>query len=430
MTSLACSKFFSRRSFVCLQGLYRSFSKDGTISVSQSDSKKIQDLLEEAKSKPDSSENDHEYPSDVKDAQQFKTYDKWKESVEHQDISARKTNPRETSIILFPGQGSQFVGMGQHLIHYPNVMEMFDVANEILGYDLLKVCLNGPKQELDKTIHCQPALFVTSLAAVEKLKDDHPEAIENCVGTAGFSVGEYAALAIENSVGTAGFSVGEYAALVFAGVLSFEDALEIIKVRASAMQEASLETPSGLMSVFVGADSKLKFAMKTAREYIKEFHDVQDPVCSIANYLYSNCKVIGGHQQALDWLKKDSVRKDFSLRRLKPLPVSGAFHTNLMRPAKEPLQKAIQKVHFEEPLVNVYSNVTGKRYPKPAVIKKSLVDQIVKPVLWEQTLHYMYARDVKQEFPDTYEVGPGKQLGTVLKVVNGKAHTRYHAISV
>lgn len=112
-------------------------------------------------------------------------------------------DPKDTTIILFPGQGTQYVGMGRQLLKYPIVNEMFEHANEILGYDLLKLCLKGPKQELDKTIHCQPAVLMCSLAALEQLKDDQPSVIENCIASAGFSV-------------------GEITALTFAGVMSFE----------------------------------------------------------------------------------------------------------------------------------------------------------------------------------------------------------------
>lgn len=112
-------------------------------------------------------------------------------------------NPKETSIMLFPGQGAQFVGMGQSLLKFPVAKELFETANEILGYDLLKLCLKGPKEELNKTVHCQPAILVCSLAAVEQLKDETPSVIEKCIAAAGFSV-------------------GEISALVFAGVMSFE----------------------------------------------------------------------------------------------------------------------------------------------------------------------------------------------------------------
>lgn len=117
-----------------------------------------------------------------------------------------KIDPRETSLVLFPGQGTQFVGMGKDLMKFPIARDLFDAANDLLGYNLRDMCFNGPKYELDKTIHCQPAVMVCSLAAVERLREERPMAIESCVGTAGFSI-------------------GEITALVFAGALSFEEGL-------------------------------------------------------------------------------------------------------------------------------------------------------------------------------------------------------------
>lgn len=117
-----------------------------------------------------------------------------------------KVDPRETSLVLFPGQGTQFVGMGKDLMKFPIARDLFDAANDLLGYNLRDICFNGPKEELDKTIHCQPAVMVCSLAAVERLREERPMAIESCIATAGFSI-------------------GEITALVFAGALSFEEGL-------------------------------------------------------------------------------------------------------------------------------------------------------------------------------------------------------------
>lgn len=117
-----------------------------------------------------------------------------------------KVDPRETSLVLFPGQGTQFVGMGKDLMKFPIARDLFDAANDLLGYNLRDLCFNGPKEELDKTIHCQPAVMVCSLAAVERLREERPMAIESCIGTAGFSI-------------------GEITALVFAGALAFEEGL-------------------------------------------------------------------------------------------------------------------------------------------------------------------------------------------------------------
>lgn len=308
-------------------------------------------------------------------------------------------DPRETSIILFPGQGTQYVGMAKDLLPYPGVEEMFDAASAILGYDLLKMCLHGSLESLTKTVHQQPAIFVTSLAAVEKMREERPSSLENCVGVAGFSL-------------------GEITALTFAGAFSFEDAIQLVKVRAEAMQLASELVPSGMMNVMYGPDSRLGFACSVAKEFCqhKELPLVD---CRIASYLYPHCKVIAGNDEALSFI--ESNKSDFRLRRLKRLPVSGAFHTELMRPAAAPLQEILKKIRVEQPLVPVHSNIDGKIYKNADQVRKKLPKQICSPVKWEQTMHIIYERSQGVAFPKTYECGPGSSLKSILKMVNAKA---------
>ncbi|KAM4569571.1 malonyl-CoA-acyl carrier protein transacylase, mitochondrial isoform 2-T2 [Odontesthes bonariensis] len=285
-----------------------------------------------------------------------------------------KKDPNGCSVLLFPGQGSQFVGMGRGLLKYPNVKEMFSVAQKILGYDLLSLCLEGPEEDLQKTVHCQPAVFVTSLAAVERLHYENPKAIETCVAAAGFSV-------------------GEFAALVFSGAMNFAEALYAVK----------------------------------AKEHCKSL-GVQEPVCSVANYLFPDGRVIAGHQQALDFLQQNSRRLQFI--RTKPLPVSGAFHTELMASATEQLRDVLRQVEVRRPEISVYSNVDGKRYMSESHMRRQLVKQLVLPVKWEQTLHEIYERMQGERFPHTYEVGPGRQLGATLQKCNRKAFQMYAHVEV
>lgn len=319
-----------------------------------------------------------------------------------------KTEPSDRSVLLFPGQGSQFVGMGKGLLKYPNVAEMFSVAQKILGYDLLALCLQGPEEELQKTVHCQPAVFVTSLAAVEALNDRNPKAIESCVAAAGFSV-------------------GEFAALVFAGAMDFAGALYAVKVRAEAMQKASELVPSGMLSVIGRPQAQYKHACLQAREHCKSL-GVEEPVCSVANYLFPDGRVIAGHQEALDFLQQNSRRLYFT--RTKRLPVSGAFHTGLMASATEPLREVLKQVEVRRPEISVYSNVDGKRYMNESHVRRQLVKQLVSPVRWEQTLHEIYERAQGESFPQTYEVGPGKQLGATLLKCNRKASQTYRNVGV
>ncbi|XP_052316622.1 malonyl-CoA-acyl carrier protein transacylase, mitochondrial isoform X2 [Oncorhynchus keta] len=294
-----------------------------------------------------------------------------------------RRKPSESSVLLFPGQGSQFVGMGRGLLKYRNVKDMFAVAQKILGYDLLSMCLDGPEEELMKTVHCQPAVFVTSLAAVERLNHENPAAIENCVAAAGFSV-------------------GEFAALVFSGAMDFTEALYAVKVRAEAMQKASELIPSGMLSVMGRPQAKYKYACLQAREHCLSL-GIKEPVCSVANYLFPDGRVIAGHKEALDFLQQNSRKLHFL--RARPLPV-------------------------RRPEINVYSNVDAKRYMHEGHVRRQLAKQLVSPVKWEQTLHEVFERTQGQSFPHTYEVGPGKQLGATLQKCNMKAYKSYTHVDV
>uniref|UniRef100_T1J2B6 [acyl-carrier-protein] S-malonyltransferase n=1 Tax=Strigamia maritima TaxID=126957 RepID=T1J2B6_STRMM len=325
-----------------------------------------------------------------------------------ENVIRPKVDPKDTSIILFPGQGSQFVGMGKMLIDYPNVKEMFSIASDILKYDLQKLCFEGPISELNKTSYCQPAILVTSLAAVEKLKVDKPQAVENCIATAGFSV-------------------GEFSALVFADCISFHDAISVMKVRAEAMQYASEIVPSGMMTVFFGADNRVNYACCVAKQWCRKL-GIENPECRIANYLHPTCKVIAGNEEALQFIEMNA--QDFGIRRLKRLAVSGAFHTDLMIPAEEPLKIALRKIKIKPPLINVHSNVDGKQYVDINHIYRGLIEQISSPVKWEQILHFLYERSQGTNYPETYECGPGRQLTAILKLVNGKAAAKCEHVKV
>lgn len=323
------------------------------------------------------------------------------QAVRHQGEKAPRflVDPKETSIILFPGQGTQFVGMAQNLIQIPEVVDMFDLASDILKYNLLELCLRGPKKQLDMTVYAQPAIFVTSLACLEKLKEERPSVIPSCVGTAGFSL-------------------GELTALVFAGAIPFDKAVKLVKIRAEAMQNASDAAMGGMMTVLYGPDSQLNYAIKKAKEWAVE-KGVERPDCMVANYLYPHCKVVAGSEEALQFIEKNA--SEFKLRRTKRLPVSGAFHTSLMQPAVELFRRELNKIDIENPVVPVYSNIDGLPYRCAEQIRRQLPKQMVKPVKWEQLLHILYERKDGTGFPRTFEVGPGKGLRAILKQVNAKA---------
>lgn len=393
--------YISKRLKKRLQNSISEKKKDEeNVQISEEAKEIIQEFM---KNEPSSSDLPVDFPSDSK------RYTDWYRSQERKAYRP-KVDPETTTIFLFPGQGSQFVGMGKALLDYPNVKEMFEIANSILGYDLLKLCLNGPKKELDKTAICQPAVLVSSLAAVEKLKVENLQAIENCVSAAGFSI-------------------GEFAALVFSGVITFEDAIKLVKVRAEVMQASSEAIPSGMMSVFCTHKTKLRLAMEVSQEVCKQKHGINNPICHVANYLYPDCKVIAGHEQALEFIAQNS--KDFGIKRTKRLAVSGAFHTNLMQDGLPDFTNALKKVEFQPPSIPVFSNVKAERYSNSnQEFLKLLRMHLIKPVKWEQIMHILYSRKKGEKFPHTYEVGPGKQLGTLLRMVNVKAFENYHNVEI
>src|SRR5690349_7005495 len=215
---------------------------------------------------------------------------------------------------LFPGQGAQTVGMGRQLVDStPAAKQVFERSAAILGYDLLQVCLEGPAEKLDSTVYSQPALFVTSLAALEWLKVNKPEVVTGCTAAAGLSL-------------------GEYTALVFAGVLSFEDGLRVVQERGRAMQDAANAVPSGMVSV-LGLDAeKIQKVCDDAR--------AEGEVLQIANYLCPGNIVVSGHKGACERVA-DLATKAGAMKTI-PLSVAGAFHTPLMQPAVERLKNALR----------------------------------------------------------------------------------------
>ncbi|XP_045146754.1 malonyl-CoA-acyl carrier protein transacylase, mitochondrial [Echinops telfairi] len=232
---------------------------------------------------------------------------------------------------------------------------------------------------------------------------------------------------IENCVAAAGFSVGEFAALVFAGAMEFSEGLYAVKIRAEAMQAASDAVPSGMLSVLGQPESRFNTACLEARQHCESL-GIESPVCEVASYLFPHCRVVSGHLEALHFLQKHASRYRF--RRARLLPVSGAFHTRLMEPAVAPLAELLSTISLREPLVSVYSNVLGTRYRNPKHIAKLLAEQLVSPVKWEQTMHAIYERKKGIQFPRTFEVGPGRQLGTILRSCNLQAWKSYSHVDV
>src|SRR5690349_21106186 len=256
---------------------------------------------------------------------------------------------------LFPGQGAQTVGMGRQLVDStPAAKQVFERAAGILGYDLLQVCLEGPAEKLDSTVYSQPALFVTSLAALEWLKVNKPDVVSGCTAAAGLSL-------------------GEYTALVFAGVMSFEDGLRVVQERGRAMQDAADAVPSGMVSV-LGLDAEKTTAVcQEAR--------TGDEILQIANYLCPGNIVVSGHKTACE--RFTGLAEKAGAMKTIPLAVAGAFHTPLMQPAVERLKKALAVVTLNKPRFPVVSNVDADPHDDPEQIRELLVRQVVAPVRWE-----------------------------------------------
>lgn len=178
---------------------------------------------------------------------------------EEKEIVRPKIDPHDTSVVLFPGQGTIKVGMVQQYMRFPQARELFEIANEILNYNLLKLCLRGPQKKLDQTLYNQPATVVASLAALEKLREERPTVFETCKTTAGYSI-------------------GELTSLIFSGAISFEDGIRLVSVRGASMQYASDAVPQGMLSVFCTSQAGLAEACKNAQNWALD-NGVADPVC-------------------------------------------------------------------------------------------------------------------------------------------------------
>jgi [acyl-carrier-protein] S-malonyltransferase len=291
---------------------------------------------------------------------------------------------------LFPGQGAQYVGMAKTLAEsLPAAKALFDEAKQILGYDLLDLCANGPAEKLNATDISQPAIFVTSLAALEALKQSEPDSFNDVAATAGLSL-------------------GEYTSLVFAGSMSFADGLAVVRERGRAMQAAAEATPSGMVSALLLEPAVVEVVVAEAKATGRIW---------TANYLCPGNTVLSGEVEAINAAEKLIEAKSGKPIRL---AVAGAFHTEIMKPADEQLAAVLAKVNLQAPKIPVWSNVDAKPHTDPAEIKALLVRQVLQPVLWEATMRNLLADGVER----FYEIGPGKVLAGLLKRINRKIECR------
>ena len=279
---------------------------------------------------------------------------------------------------IFPGQGSQFIGMGKNLYDEDEQAKLlFDEANEILGFPISDVMFFGTAEELKQTNVTQPAVFLHSVIAYKTIAQSKPNMV-------------------------AGHSLGEFSALVANGCLSFKDALELVSIRAKAMQKACEINPSAMAAILALDDKKVEEICAS----------ITNEIVVAANYNWPGQIVISGSVKGI--AEACILLKEAGAKRALVLPVGGAFHSPLMKPAQEELSEAIESTKFNTPFCPVYQNVVAKAVTDPGEIKSNLIAQLTGPVRWTQTVEKMIA-DGATEFT---ECGPGKVLQGLVSKIN------------
>jgi len=287
---------------------------------------------------------------------------------------------------LFPGQGAQTVGMGADVVAaFPAAAELFERANQIVGFDLRKVCFEGPPDRLHSTTMSQPAIFVTSaalLAVLQANTDLKPDV-------------------------TAGLSMGEYTALYAAGAISFEDGLRLVKKRGEAMQSAADATRGGMVSILGLDEDQVRQLCDEARG-----GELLEPV----NFNCPGQIVVSGAIGACE--RAERLAEKYGAIRAVPLEVAGAFHTAMMASAAQALKQALLQAKISlPPVVRTIANITTDYYRSPAAIAEGLTRQLTSAILWQKCMEHLIADGI-DEF---YEIGPGRVLTGLMKRINRKA---------
>jgi [acyl-carrier-protein] S-malonyltransferase len=291
---------------------------------------------------------------------------------------------------LFPGQGAQFVGMGKDVAEqFPAAKAIFEKADKIVGFDLAKICFEGPAEQLNTTTMSQPAIFTVSAAILEVLKTNPATA------------------ALKPDV-TAGLSMGEYTALYAAGLISFDDALVLVKLRGQAMQAAAKASGGGMVAIIGLDEEKTKALCAEAAQ-----GELLEPV----NFNCPGQIAISGTKPACE--RAEQLAEKYGAMKAIRLEVAGAFHTAMMSPAAEGLGIALEDTRIAEPRnVKVISNINAEYYAGASQIRNGLKRQLTQAILWQKCVERLLADGV-----DTfYEIGPGKVLTGLMRRINRKAN--------
>jgi [acyl-carrier-protein] S-malonyltransferase len=291
---------------------------------------------------------------------------------------------------LFPGQGAQFVGMGKDITEqFPAAKTIFEKANTVAGFDLSKICFEGPVEQLNTTTMSQPAIFTVSAAILEVLRTSPPTA------------------ALKPDI-TAGLSMGEYTALYAAGLISFEDGLLLVKKRGEAMQAAADASNGGMVAI-IGLDEEKTRALCAEASQ----GEILEPV----NFNCPGQIAISGAKSACQ--RAEQLAEKYGAMKAIRLEVAGAFHTSMMSPAAKALSEALAKTKISEPAgVKVIANISVEYYASAAQIREGLTKQLVQPIYWQKCVERMLADGVEK----FYEIGPGKVLTGLMRRINRKAN--------
>ena len=293
--------------------------------------------------------------------------------------------------VIFPGQGSQLIGMGQEFYNnYQTIKDLFQEANDILSFDISKMIMEGPKSELDLTINTQPAIFLVSFSIFHTIKKEHN-------------------INLNNGKFFAGHSLGEYSALCCAGYLKFSDTLKILRLRGEAMQNSVPEGEGGMLAILGTTTENIEEILNSNKKTFK---------AQIANDNSNGQMVVSGNLYDLD--KLINLLKEKSIKNIK-LPVSAPFHCSLMNKATETMRNHLHYLNIQSGINTLISNVTANEVSDHNEIKDLLVKQIENRVRWRESVLYMIENNVNKFI----EIGPGKVLSGLIKRINKQVKVIY-----